>query len=670
MVEKEIKDRYEKLKKTVNHHRYLYHVLDTPEIADSAYDSLIDEIVKIEEKYPELVTPNSPTQRVGDIPLKEFKKIKHQVAQWSFDDIFDFNDLVKWEEKIVRFAEKETSLHEKIDYCCELKIDGLKVILTYKQGQLVSAATRGDGSIGEDVTQNIRTIQSIPTELDESIDLIAVGEIWLNKKELERINKEREKTGEALFANTRNAAAGSIRQLDSRITASRKLDTFVYDIDYIAGAPMPESQTVELEYLSKLGFKVNPERKLCANIEEIQKYYESLISKKDKKDYGVDGLVIKINSRHIQEVLGYTAKSPRWGVAYKFPAEQVTTVVEDIVLQVGRTGVITPVAELRPVLVAGSTVSRATLHNEDEIKRLDVRIGDTVILQKSGDVIPDIVEVVKSLRTGKEKPYSFPEFVPACGGDGKIERIPGQVAYRCVDKNSFALLLRKFYYFVSKKCFDIDGLGPRIIDVLVENNLISDYADIFTLEKGDLLALPRFAEKSVDNLLESIAKAKKITLARFLASLSIPQVGEETATDLADKIGSLEKIRSMSEEELQSIEGVGPISAKEIVVWFADKNNQKVLDRLLRQIEIEKVVKKTGGKLSGQSFVLTGTLVKYSRDEAKSIIRSLGGDVNESVSKNTTYVVAGEKAGSKLDKAEQLGVKVLTEPQFLDLIKV
>ncbi|MEI8339627.1 MAG: NAD-dependent DNA ligase LigA [bacterium] len=671
MVEKEVTERYEKLKKTVNHHRYLYYVLDNPQISDSAYDTLIHEIIEIEEKYPELVTPNSPTQRVGDVPLKEFKKIKHQVPQWSFDDIFDYEDLKKWEEKVLRMAEKENVADKSLSYCCELKIDGLKVILTYKKGQLVSAATRGDGEIGEDVTQNIRTIQSVPTELTEPMDLIAVGEIWLNKKELARINSEREKTGEQLFANTRNAAAGTIRQLDSKITASRKLDTFIYDIDYLVGGELPDSQEGELELLSKLGFKVNQDRKVCKNIEEIQKVYESWIKRKDRQDFGIDGLVIKVNSRQVQEALGYTAKSPRWGVAYKFPAEQVTTVVEDIVLQVGRTGVITPVAQLRPVLVAGSTVSRATLHNEDEIKRLDVRIGDTVILQKAGDVIPDIVEVVTSLRTGKEKPYQFPEFVSACGGDGRIERVPGQVAYRCVDKNSFAAQERKFYYFVSKKCFNMDGLGPKIIDALLENNLITDYADIFTLKRGDLLALPRFAEKSVDNILESVAKARKVTLARFIASLSIPQIGEETARDLSDKIGSIEKIRNMTEEELQSIEGVGPISSREIVEWFKDKKNIKTLDRLLAQVEIEKGEQNSkGGKLSGMSFVLTGTMEKYSRDEAKDIIRGLGGDVNESVSKNTTYVVAGENAGSKLEKAEKLGVKVLTESQFLDLVKV
>jgi DNA ligase (NAD+) len=669
-----MKERYEKLIKAIEHHQYLYHVLDKPEITDEAYDSLLRELLAIEEKNPNLISPLSPSQRVGGSVLKEFKKVKHQVRQWSFDDIFDFAELKKWDEKVKRMIEKEPSLKgEKLEYCLELKIDGLKVILTYKNGSFVEGATRGDGQMGENVTENLKTIKSIPFFLQEKEDIIVVGEAWMNKQELEKINKEREKKGEPVFANTRNAGAGSIRQLDSKITAKRKLDTFIYDIDKFDGLKKIETQDEELELLKKLGFKTNQYFKVANNLDEIEKYYNEWAKKKDKMEYGIDGIVIKINSRKIQQALGYTGKTPRWGVAYKFPAEQVTTVVEDIILQVGRTGVLTPVAHLTPVRVAGSVVSRATLHNEDEIKRLDVRVGDTVVLQKAGDVIPDIVQVLKDLRTGKEKPYQFPKFVAECGGEGKIERVPGQAAWRCVSKDSFAQKRRKFYHFVSKKAFDMDGCGPKIIDVLLDNNLISSFEDIFTLKRGDLLSLPRFAEKSVDNLLLSVEKAREISLPKFLVGLSITQVGEETAIDLAKHFGDIEKLSRAKFADLQILDGIGPIVAQALVDWFADKNNIILLNNLLKQVKISNFRYSESlngtGKLTGQSFVLTGTLSEMSRDEAKNKIRLLGGDVSEAVSTKTTYLVAGENAGSKLEKAQKLGVKVLNEKDFLDLIK-
>ncbi len=665
-----MKDRYEKLIKAIEHHQYLYHVEDRPEITDEAYDSLMRELLEIEAGHPELISPLSPSQRVGGAVLKEFKKVKHEVRQWSFDDVFDFGELQKWEEKIKRMIEKEPSLKsEKLDYCCELKIDGLKVILTYKAGEFVQGATRGDGQTGENVTENLKTIKSIPFFLQRKVDLIAVGEAWMNKAELAKINKERERAGELVFANTRNAGAGSIRQLDPKVTAKRKLDTFIYDIDQVVGVKRPATQGEELVLLKDLGFKTNPYFKVVSSIAEIQKYYEEWSKKKDKMEYGLDGMVIKINSYKIQEALGYTGKTPRWGVAYKFPAEQVTTVVEDIVLQVGRTGVLTPVAHLRAVLVAGSVVSRATLHNEDEIKRLDVRVGDTVVLQKAGDVIPDIVQVLKDLRTGKEKPYKFPERVADCGGDGRIERVPGQVAWRCVSKDSFAQKRRKFYHFVSKKAFDMDGCGPKIIDVLLNNNLISSYDDLFTLKRGDLLSLPRFAEKSVDNLLASVEKARQVSLPKLLVGLSIPQVGEETAIDLANHFGSLEKLRQAGFEELQNLNGVGPVVAQALVDWFSDKSNQKLLENLLKQVKVSRFhLEEKTGKLTGRTFVLTGTLSAMDRDVAKEKIRALGGEISESVSAKTSYVVAGENAGSKLDKAQKLGVKVIDEKEFLGLI--
>jgi DNA ligase (NAD+) len=660
-----MKERIKKLKELLEKHRYLYYVLDKPEISDEAYDSLMKELEEIEKNNPDLITPDSPTQRVGGQPISEFNKTEHKHQQWSFDDVFDFNELKKWEERIRNFMDKAGVSKEKLEYCCELKIDGLKIVLTYDKGIFVKGATRGDGLIGEDVASNIRTIQSIPLRLKKDIDITVVGESWISKKTLEQINKEREKLGEEKYANTRNLAAGSIRQLDPKITASRKLDSFIYDIDEV-NQDLPSTQIEEIKLLKDLGFKTNPFSKVCNSIEEIQKFYEEWTDKKDSLDYALDGIVIKVNSLKIQKALGYTGKSPRWGVAYKFPAEQVTTIVEDIAFQIGRTGVVTPVAHLRSVLVAGSTVSRATLHNEDEIKRLDVRIGDTVVIQKAGDVIPDIVAVVKELRPKSSKPFIFPTHIPACGGDGSIERIPGEAAWRCVFRDSYEQQKRKFYYFVSKKCFNIDGLGPKIIDVLLENNLITTFDDIFTLKRGDLLNLPRFAEKSVDNLISSIEKSKKITLARFIASLSILQVGEETAYDLADAFGSIENIQNAKYEEIEKIYGIGPIVARSVFEWFKDSDNKKLIRNLSKHIEI--ITEKKNQKLSGISFVFTGSM-NIDRTEAQSIVRKLGGEVSSSVSKNTNYVVAGNEAGSKLDKAKKLNIKIINEQEFLKMVK-
>lgn len=669
-TKRSIDDRLKKIKELLNKHRYLYHVLDKPEISDEAYDSLLKELEAIESEYPESITLDSPTQRVGAEPLKEFKKVTHALQQWSFDDVFDFEELKKWEEKINNFVRKAGLENEKIEYCCELKIDGLKIILTYENGKLIQGATRGDGVIGEDVTHNIKTIQSTPLSLKEEIDIIAVGEVWLSKKNLKKINEERASAGEAIYANTRNLAAGSLRQLDPKMTASRNLDSFIYDIDKVDEKDKPTTQAGEIDLLADLGFKTNSHTKVASSIEEIQDFYNEWAEKKNTLEYELDGIVIKINSVKVQQALGYTGKSPRWGVAYKFPAMQVTTTVLDIVLQIGRTGVVTPVAHLQPVSVAGSVVSRATLHNEDEIKRLDIRIGDTVILQKAGDVIPDIVSVVKELRPTKSKPYVFPTHVSACGGDGSIERIPGEAAWRCVSRDSFEQQKRKFYYFVSKKCFNIDGLGPKILDVLLEQNLISSFDDIFSLKKGDLLPLPRFAEKSIDNLLASIEKSRKVSLPRFIASLSIPQVGEETAYDIAENFGSMEKIQMAKYEEIESIYGVGPIVAKSVYEWFHDNENKKLIKNLLKQVEIEQVKKGDSSslKLKGKSFVFTGTM-KMDRVEAQEIVRKLGGEVMSAVSSKTSYVVSGENAGSKLEKARELGVEVINEERFLEMVK-
>ncbi len=661
-IPRDILERAQKLRETINHYRYLYHVLDQEEIAPEALDSLKDELVKLEAEYPGLITPDSPTQRVAGKPLDEFQKINHAVAQWSFNDAFSEDDMRAFDERVKK------GLGVAPVYTAELKIDGLKVVLTYEKGLLKTAATRGDGRVGEDVTHNVRTIESIPLKLQEPISCVVEGEIWMAKSVFNTLNAERAKRGEELFANPRNVSAGSIRQLDPTITRARKLDNFVYDIALLEGKPMPTTQAEELAYLKQLGFKVNPHVKVCKTIEEVIAYRTTWEKKKDKEDYLIDGVVVKVNDRSAQEKLGYTGKAPRFGIAFKFPAEQVTTVVEDITLQIGRTGVLTPVAVLRPVLVAGSTVSRATLHNEDEIRRKDIRIGDTVVLQKAGDVIPEVVSVVLEMRTGKERMFKFPTHFPLCGGNGLIERIPGQAAYRCVEKNSFEQQKRKLSHFVSRGVFDIDGLGPRIIDKLMQADIVSNFDDIFTIKRGDLETLEGFKDKSVENLLAAIEKARDVTLPRFIASLSIPQVGSETARDLAKHFQTAEKFAEASLEELRVIEGVGPVVAEAVVAWFRDKENKKLFERLLKQVRVEGVKRVEKGGLSGKKFVLTGTLESLSREEAKEKIESLGGSVSGSVSQKTDFVVAGSEAGEKLAKAEALGVAVLDEDAFLALL--
>lgn len=702
-----VQERILKLRESIERHRYNYHVLDREEISAEALDSLKRELSELEQAHPEFVDKNSPSQRIAGEPLKQFEKVPHKVAQWSYNDAFTEADMKAFDERVKRFVkdsygEVGTSRVPNPTYVCELKIDGLKVVLEYVDGKLVCAATRGNGKVGENVTHNVRTIDSVPLELRRPESVIVEGEVWMSKKHFDVINKEQEKLGLPLFANPRNVAAGSIRQLDPKITASRKLDVFVYDLAQAdtrgggsngsSGSNAPELQSEELAHLKELGFKVNQHARVCKTMDEVIAFWNEWKNKSKKQDYWIDGVVVKVNEIKYQEALGYTGKAPRFGIAFKFPAEQVTTVVEDIQLQVGRTGVLTPVAHLRPVEVAGSTVSRATLHNQDEIERLDVRVGDTVILQKAGDVIPDIVKVLTELRPKSAKPYTFPKHVPECGGDGSIERIPGQVAYRCVFRGGAAEHRRKLYHFVSKKCFDIDGLGPKQIDAFLDNNLISTFDDIFTLKKGDMLALPRFAEKSVTNILEAIEKAQTVSLSRFIFALSIDHVGEETAEDVAKHFGKFkdfykkitQKDKEAARASLAEIYGIGDVVADSIVNWFSNTDNQDLVQKLLSHINVsdEEMVGFAGVDGNGASgvngvvnsaifertFVLTGTLSSMSRDEAKAKIKKLGGDVVGSVSKNTDYVVAGEEAGSKLDKAQELGVRVLNEEEFLKMI--
>lgn len=663
------RERLTKLRKTIEHHRYLYHVLNKSEISPEALDALKHELVLIEAAYPDLVTPDSPSQRVAGAPLKGFKKVKHTVEQWSFNDAFSPDEMREFDTRVKNMLAKELGKKVIPSYVCELKIDGLKVVLTYKDGMFVTAATRGDGVIGEDVTANVKMIESIPLSLHEKVSGVFEGEVWMAKSTLERLNKEELRAGREPYANPRNLAAGTIRQLDANVVKARQLDGFIYDITAF-NREIPNTQMKELALLQKLGFKVNDHFVECKTIEDVIAYWQKWQKKAPKEDYWIDGVVVKVNEKEYQDALGYTGKAPRFGIAFKFPAEQVTTVLEDIVLQVGRTGVVTPVAHLRPVSVAGSVVSRATLHNEDEIARLDVRIGDTVILQKAGDVIPDIVAVVKEMRTGNEKKFVFPKFVEDTDGSvSPIERIPGQAAHRATNKNMFSQKRRKFYYFVSKKCFNIDGCGPKVIDALLDADLISNFDDLFTLALGDVLSLPRFAELSAKNLIEAIDNARTITLGKFLTSLSIEHVGEETAHDIAEAFGSIEKIRKATFEDFNNVYGVGEVVAQSLANWFADEHHSALLNRLLLQIKIENP-KKGGvkGKLSGLTFVLTGTLPTLGRDEAKDKIRAFGGEIAESVSSKTSYVLAGENPGSKYDKAQKLGIQILNEAEFLKMI--
>ena len=669
MIPKSTQARYEKLKTAINRYRRLYHVYDKEEISQAALDSLKHELSELEKQYPAIIAPDSPSQRVAGEPLPFFKKVRHKVAQWSFNDAFTPDEIREFDVRVKRFLTPSFGGGVFPEYVCELKIDGLKIVLEYEKGILKTAATRGDGVVGEDVTNNIRTIESVPLSLTRPVDIIVEGEVWMSSKNLEMLNRERVKAGEPLFANPRNAAAGGIRQLDPRLAAKRKLDVFIYDVAQTS-ENVPPTQIEELEYLRELGFKVNSNHALAHSIDEVIKYWEEWKSKGRHQSYWIDGIVVKVNERKYEDVLGYTGKAPRFAIAFKFPAEQVTTVVENIVLQIGRTGVLTPVAHLAPVSVAGSVVSRATLHNEDEIKRLDVRVGDTVVLQKAGDVIPDIVRVLTEMRPRDAKPYNWPTHVAECGGDGRIERVPGAAAWRCVNKNSFAIVRRRFHNFVGKHALDISGFGPRTVDQLLEKGLVQHYDELFTLKPGDLLNLEGFAEVSAEKLFAAIQKARRVSLARLIIGLSIPQVGEETAILLAESFGTLGMLAKAKEEKLMNVDGVGPIVSKAVADWFALKRHKELLARLQKVLTIEPPPKKEKSHtpLAGKTFVLTGTLSKMSRDEAKEKIRSSEGSISSAVSAKTDYVVAGENPGSKLDEARRLGVSVLTEAEFLRMI--
>lgn len=670
-IPQQARKRVRELTKLIRYHQKKYHTDDAPEISDEAYDSLLRELGELEERYPALTSDASPTKKVGDDTSDAFKKVKHKVRQWSFDNVFTHDELFAWEERLLRILEKDGYRAGDVSYVGEHKIDGLKVILEYENGVLTRGTTRGDGEVGEDITHTARMVRDIPHTLKEPYSLIVVGEAWLSQSSFEAVNEERKAHDEPLFANPRNAAAGSLRQLDPEVTRSRNLSFFSYDIDYLEereGRIRPTTQKDELVLLKRLGFRVNPEYVVGKNLRDIIAYYEAWAPKKHALAYGMDGIVVKVNEVLHQRLLGYTAKAPRFGIAYKFPAEQSTTLIEDIVLQVGRTGVVTPVAHLRPTRIAGSTVSRATLHNEDQITRLDIRIGDTVILQKAGDVIPEIVSVVKELRPTYAKPWRFPTRVSECGGDGRIERIPGEAAYRCVDKDSAVLHRRRLYYFVSKHGLNMDGVGEKTIDLLLEHTLVNTAADLFTLEVGDLLLLPGFKEKSAQNVIDAIHSVKTVPLERFLTALGIPHVGEETARLIAERFESMEELMRADEATLTALHGVGTVVAQSLRAWFQHTEHAALIRALLKEITVVKPKRVRSTILHGKTIVFTGTLPTLGRSEGEELARAHGATVTSSVSRKTDYVVVGADPGSKAERAKELGVTILDERQFRALL--
>ncbi|MBU3964480.1 NAD-dependent DNA ligase LigA [Patescibacteria group bacterium] len=679
------KKRIEKLKKVINYHRYLYHVLDKQEISDPAFDSLKNELVVLEKQYPDMVTKDSPSQRVGGKPLDKFEKIEHQFPMLSIDDIFDKEALELWEKYLKRLQPLE-----KFEYFCEPKIDGFAITLIYDKGILIAGATRGDGRIGEDVTQNIRTINSIPLRLEihrpienkniehslkEKIKNGRIeirGEVYMDKASFDKINKQRAKNKESIYANPRNLAAGSIRQLDPKLAASRRLKFLAYDI---ASDISPDTSTdmdiaahsQEHDILTCLGFRAE-KGKICKNLNEAVNFWEETQKNRDILPFQVDGVVILVNNNQIFHKLGVAGKSPRAIRAFKFLAKQATTKIIDINVQVGRTGAITPVAILEPVKIGGATITRATLHNEDELERLGVKIGDTVIIERAGDVIPAVSMVLKDLRDGKEKTFNFPHKCPVCGKE--LVRAKSQVIWRCENHNCPARKREFLEHFVSKKAFNIEGLGPKIIEQLNVSGLVSQPADFFELKQGDLMPLERFAEKSADNLVAEIQDKKQLPLNRFIYSLGIRHIGEETALDLAVHFKTLEKLIKVSIAELEFIPNIGERVAESIYNWFNNEDNLLFLDKLLRVgVIISPPPQRENKVLDNKNFVITGTLESISREQAHKRIWELGGSASDTVSKNTDFLVVGSNPGSKLEKAKKFKVKILSEKDFIKIIK-
>lgn len=684
---KHAEQKIEALKKLIERHRYLYHVLDKQEISPEALDSLKKELFDLEQEYPEFITPDSPTQRIGGKPSGNFEKVRHPKPMLSFNDAFSREDMQAWLERISKLLRPEEI--SQLDFFCEPKFDGLAIELVYEQGLLRVGGTRGDGLLGENVTRNLKTIESIPLALytpepkirAESLDrgrasiqnIVVRGEVFISKKEFERVNREQKKGGLSTFANPRNMAAGSVRQLDPKVTASRQLDFYAYDIVMTPATSAYGGELIthasEHQLLRGLGFKTEPRCRCLKKLEDVLVFHRQLLAERDKLPYEIDGVVVQINNNNIFEKLGVVGKAPRAAIAYKFPLRESTTVIEDIVVQVGRSGALTPVAILRPVAVGGVTISRATLHNEDEVQRLGVKIGDTVIIGRAGDVIPEVVKVLPELRSGKEKEFNFPKECPAC--KTPVIKPKSEAIWRCPNPKCFARRRNYFYHFVSKPAFDIVGLGLKIVERLMEEGLISDPADLFQLKEGDLVPLERFAEKAAQKLVKAIQERKEISLPRFIYALGIRNVGEQTAQDLAEHFSSLEKLKRASIEELEELSDIGPVVAESIYQWFRDKDNLKFLSKL-EEAGI-KIIRQPASvtrhpSLKGKRFTLTGELDTMTRDEAKERIRELGGAVSESMSQSTDFVVVGKKPGIKYKKAKKLGVKIITEKDLLKLL--
>jgi DNA ligase (NAD+) len=692
MEPNDAKKRIQKLREEISRLRFLYHTENEANVTDDVYESLTRELYDLEGRFPSLADPNSAVQRVAGIPLAKFVKVRHSVRMLSLNDAFSPDEVREWETRISKLLEMPHS------YFCELKLDGLAVSLIYEDGVFVRGATRGDGFIGEDITENLKMIETIPLRLRAPYPsyLEVRGEAVMPKKVWMKLNKIQEKLGKTLFANTRNAAAGSLRQLDPKMAKERNLDFFAWDVEQLRIKTHSEKH----ELLRKLGFQVAPYEKKAKSLADVFLFIDKIGEIRTDLPYGTDGVVVSVDELQLQEKLGIVGKAPRYMIAYKYPAERATTAVRDITVNVGRTGVLTPLAHFDPTLVAGSTVSKATLHNMDQINRLDIRIGDTVVIQKAGDVIPEVVEVLPKLRTGKEKKFKMPKKCPVCGslveqretGSGQNSSSKGprisslkrgqtvshkilsgsgesSVAYYCTNKNCPAKNRRGMQHFVN--VFEIYTIGPKILDRLKDEGLISDAADLFTLEMSDLSGLERFGQKSAENIISSIKMHKKVPLWRFLYSLGILHVGEQTAQDIASHFGSLEKIMNAKENEINVIENIGPVVSRSVYEFFRQKENIAFVSKLIKNgVMIEKAKKiKTSGILAGKIFVLTGTLPTLSRDDAKKLIVGAGGKVSTSVSKNTTYLLAGEAAGSKYDDAKKLRIPILSEEEFLKLAK-
>ena len=673
-----IRDRAKRLHGLIHYHRALYRTFDAPEISDAAFDSLKNELEELEYKYPSLVSPSSPTQTIGGEPLKEFVKVQHTTLMLSFYDAFSEKEMTEWFTRFENYLGKPTSM----DFYCELKIDGLAIELVYENGVLVQGSTRGDGRTGEDITQNIGTIAGIPHRLEQfgkwqvPQRVVARGEVFMSTKEFERVNKELNRCGEKLYANTRNLAAGSLRQLDPKITALRNLDSFQYDL--VEGVPLGiPTHEQKHKVLASWGFRVNEHNKRLASLEEVFRFRDFWAKKRETIGYGIDGIVVIVNNMAAFESGGVVGKAPRGAIAYKFSPKEATTILEDIIIQVGRTGVLTPVAVLRPVVLMGTTISRATLHNFGQIAKLDIRVGDTVVVSRAGDVIPQITQFIPELRSGKEKKYILPLLCPIDGSSVVKEGL----VYRCSNKNCAAQRRRQLRHFVSRQAFNIEGLGHKIIDRFVEEGLIKDAGDIFLLRKEDISTLDRFGIKSADNLIKETASKKEISLSRFLYALGILHIGEETVRLLANKLAikngplTIEHIiqqgQSWTTEELQEIPDIGPKVSESVVDWFHEQKNIALLRKLKKAgvTVIYRVSSAAGNaKLSGKTFVFTGELKTMTREEAKQKVRAWGGEVSENVSKKTSYVVIGEDPGSKLQKARELNVALLNEQKFLNLL--